>query len=155
MYGVCFFYIALRSYRDTIYTMPNLTQKTIDAFKKQLEEQKAHVEKELAEFSSKNENIKGNWEAKYPQLDKNKNVNLEEEADEVEEYTIRLPIEHAMENRLEDIAITLEKIKKGTYGTCENCNKQIPLKRLKIYPEARLCLDCLASRDLAKRDATK
>lgn len=105
-------------------------------------EQKAHVEKELSAFSTRDKNVKGDWEAKYPRLDKNENVDLEEEADEVEEYIIRLPIEHSLEKRLEDINLALEKIKKGTYGSCENCKKQIPLRRLQIYPEARLCLDC-------------
>lgn len=122
--------------------MPKLTQKTIDEFKKRLEEQKAHVEKELSAFATRDKNVKGNWEAKYPRLDKNENVDLEEEADEVEEYTTRLPIERSLETRLLDIKLALEKIEKGTYGSCENCKKQIPLRRLQIYPEARLCLDC-------------
>ena len=122
--------------------MPKLAQKTIDEFKEKLLEQKAHVEKELSAFSTRDKNVKGDWDANYPQLDKNENVDLEKEADEVEEYTIRLPIEHSLETRLLDINLALEKIKKGTYGTCENCKKQIPLKRLQIYPEARLCLDC-------------
>lgn len=122
--------------------MSRFTKKTIDEFKERLVEQRISVEKELATFSLRDKNIKGNWNAKYPRLDKNENVDLEEEADEVEEYVIRLPIEHSMEKRLEDINKALEKIKKGTYGICEKCKKQIPLKRLKIYPEASLCLDC-------------
>jgi len=125
--------------------VPKLSQKTIHELGKQLREQKATIEKELTAFSSRDKNLKGNWDANYPQFDKNENVNLEEEADEVEEYVTRLPIEHSLEKRLEDIQAALGEIKKGTYGICENCKKQIPLKRLKIYPEARLCLDCSKS----------
>jgi len=38
--------------------------------------------------------------------------------------------------------LALEKIKKGKYGVCESCGKKISQKRLKISPEARLCLKC-------------
>lgn len=126
--------------------MPKLSQKILEKFKKQLEEQKANLEKELTAFAVRNKNVKGDWNAKYPRLDKNENVNLEEEADEVEEYMIRLPIEHSLEKRLQDTNTALKNIKGGTYGMCKNCNKQIPLKRLEIYPEANVCLDCLAKR---------
>ena len=36
----------------------------------------------------------------------------------------------------------LEKIKKGKYGICEKCGKEIPLERLEVSPEARFCLKC-------------
>ena len=127
--------------------MLKLSQKTLDEFTKQLEKQRASIEKELTVFASRNKNVKGDWNAKYPRLDKNENVDLEEEANEVEEYIIRLPIEHSLEKRLQDTHTALENIRGGTYGMCKNCNKQIPLKRMEIYPEANICLDCLAKRD--------
>ena len=34
------------------------------------------------------------------------------------------------------------EIKKGKYGGCEKCQKEIPAARLKVSPEARFCLDC-------------
>lgn len=36
----------------------------------------------------------------------------------------------------------LERIEAGTYGTCENCGKPIPIERLEALPTARLCVDC-------------
>jgi DnaK suppressor protein len=36
----------------------------------------------------------------------------------------------------------LEKIKNGTYGTCENCGQKIEEARLRANPEAKLCLKC-------------
>ena len=36
----------------------------------------------------------------------------------------------------------LESLDAGTYGTCENCGKQIPLERLEAVPTATLCVDC-------------
>lgn len=36
----------------------------------------------------------------------------------------------------------LERLEAGTYGTCENCGKTIPIERLEALPTARLCVDC-------------
>jgi len=44
--------------------------------------------------------------------------------------------------QLLDINLALEKIKKGTYGKCEKCGKQISIQRLKAYPEAKYCREC-------------
>jgi RNA polymerase-binding transcription factor DksA/predicted small secreted protein len=33
-------------------------------------------------------------------------------------------------------------LEKGTYGKCSNCQKEIPLERLRAYPQAAACLDC-------------
>ena len=47
-----------------------------------------------------------------------------------------------LQKKLEDIEIALEKMKKGKYGFCERCGKQIAVSRLKILPEARYDVDC-------------
>ena len=36
----------------------------------------------------------------------------------------------------------LEKLEEGTYGTCDNCGKQIAAGRLKVSPASSLCIDC-------------
>lgn len=36
----------------------------------------------------------------------------------------------------------LSKIRKGTYGQCEKCGKQIDVRRLLAMPIASLCLKC-------------
>ncbi len=41
-----------------------------------------------------------------------------------------------------DINLALDKIDGGTYGLCEHCGGEIPRKRLKALPFARLCIDC-------------
>lgn len=40
----------------------------------------------------------------------------------------------------DNIKSSLFKIKKGTYGKCENCGKQIELGRLLAMPTAKYCL---------------
>jgi RNA polymerase-binding transcription factor DksA len=43
---------------------------------------------------------------------------------------------------LRDINLALEKIKKGNYGICEKCGKEIEIDRLEAIPEARFCKNC-------------
>lgn len=40
------------------------------------------------------------------------------------------------------IATSLTKLKKGTYGMCEKCGKQIEADRLEVMPTATLCISC-------------
>lgn len=47
-----------------------------------------------------------------------------------------------LKKRLSDIELAISKIKKGKYGTCENCDELIPIERLKLMPEARRCMSC-------------
>ena len=41
-----------------------------------------------------------------------------------------------------EIESALKRIENGTYGLCESCGEQISLERLKVNPEARLCISC-------------
>ena len=36
----------------------------------------------------------------------------------------------------------LKRIEDGTYGTCTNCGREIPVERLEANPWASLCIDC-------------
>jgi DnaK suppressor protein len=54
--------------------------------------------------------------------------------------------EHILsENRkmLERLNNALDRIKKGTYGVCIRCGNDIPAARLKLVPEALICVPCL------------
>ena len=46
------------------------------------------------------------------------------------------------ETVLAEIDAALGRIEDGTYGTCTNCGKEIPVERLEAYPWAQLCIDC-------------
>ena len=43
---------------------------------------------------------------------------------------------------MDKIEVALAKIKSGTFGTCEECEEPISLKRLQARPEAPLCIQC-------------
>ena len=98
----------------------------------------------LEVFAEKDPNLKGDWDTKFPNFGKDEagGSALEKAADEVEEYASRLPVEFSLETRLRDTNLALENIKKGEYGKCENCKKEIEEKRLKVFPAARSCMKC-------------
>lgn len=120
-----------------------MKQSFIDEQKQKLEEEKKSIEKELQKFADKNPKLKGDWDSKFPRFNQEINKHTPEDAaDEVEEYANRLPIEYNLEIRLRNINLALEKIEKENYGKCEKCGEEIPQERLKVSPEARLCLKC-------------
>ncbi|MBU0476441.1 TraR/DksA C4-type zinc finger protein, partial [Patescibacteria group bacterium] len=102
-------------------------------------EEKASIETELKKFADKDEKPSGDWDTRFPKFDA---TNLEEAANEVEEYSTLLGLEYNLEDRLKEINSALEKIGKGEYGKCEKCGKDIAQERLKVYPAAKLCLGC-------------
>lgn len=120
-----------------------MNKKLLEELKKKLEEKRIELRSELGKFAQEDKEVKGDWDTKYPKANGGSGGQvLEDAADQVEEYVTLLPIEHNLEIRLQDIDSALEKIKKDKYGKCEDCNKNIPEERLKIYPEARLCNKC-------------
>ena len=45
-------------------------------------------------------------------------------------------------SELVEIDDALERLSQGTYGTCEECDVEIGVKRLTVRPEARYCVSC-------------
>jgi DnaK suppressor protein len=120
-----------------------MDKKLLQELKEKLEKEKATIEKELEKFAKKDEKLKGDWDTRFPQWNgKGGSSAMEEEADEVEEYSTLLPIEHSLEKKIHDINSALENIKRGRYGICRKCRKPIEIERLKIYPEAKTCVRC-------------
>lgn len=111
-----------------------------DFFEKELKKRKRLIEKILKQIAKKDEKIKDNWKAIFPLF--GEDISLEAKADEVEEYDQRVLQEHFLELKLKEIKEALQKIKKGTYGICEKCGKEIEKERLKILPEAKFCSKC-------------
>ncbi len=121
-----------------------MNNKLLQELKENLEKQKAEIEKQLKGFATKDEKLKGDWDTRFPKFNGGEtgSAALEKAADEVEEYSTLLSLEHNLETRLRDINLALEKIQKKKYGKCEKCGKDILIERLKIYPEAKICSMC-------------
>lgn len=46
------------------------------------------------------------------------------------------------EQELREIHEALDHISKGEYGSCEMCDDDIGIHRLKVKPHAKYCIDC-------------
>jgi DnaK suppressor protein len=120
-----------------------MDKKIQEELKEKLEQEKKDIEKELKTFADKDPDLKSDWDTRFPEGSKGAGGSaLEDAADQVEEYITRLPVEYALELRLKNIDLAFEKMEKGNYGICENCGKEISEDRLRIYPAARICLNC-------------
>lgn len=113
----------------------------LEKLRQELLTKKQRLERELSGFATKDPNLKGDWDSRYPQVEGGAG-SLEESASEVEEYSTSLPIEHSLELQLQNVNLALEKMEKGSYGKCENCAKEISEERLLAMPEARFCQEC-------------
>lgn len=51
------------------------------------------------------------------------------------------------EDTLGMIDAALDRIERGTYGTCQECEGPIPKTRLNAIPHASLCVKCASLRD--------
>ena len=47
-------------------------------------------------------------------------------------------------NKLNQVEVALEKVAQDKYGTCEQCEAEIPEARLEIMPYAEFCTQCLS-----------
>jgi len=109
--------------------------------KEKLEREKFLIETELKKIAKQDQKLKGDWDTEYPSFNGGAG-RLEEEADEVQEYVNLLAVEYSLESRLQKINSALERIKKGAYGKCKKCKKEISIERLKVCPEAEFCNKC-------------
>ncbi|MBI4709354.1 MAG: TraR/DksA C4-type zinc finger protein [Candidatus Portnoybacteria bacterium] len=112
----------------------------IQKLKKDLEEDKEKVEKELESIAKKDGKVKGDYDTRFPDFGTAQSP--DESALEVAAFESTLPVEYALEVKLQDINNALAKIKSGDYGQCEKCSKPIDEKRLEVMPEARTCTKC-------------
>jgi len=58
------------------------------------------------------------------------------------ERTEILGLVESLKHQLDDVDAALAHIKAGTYGTCDNCGKEIGAARMEFRPVSVLCVDC-------------
>jgi RNA polymerase-binding protein DksA len=65
---------------------------------------------------------------------------------DVATYTLDREIDYTLEENEERVLAAidgaLERIEKGTFGTCRGCGRQIALERLEALPYTTQCIDC-------------
>ncbi|MEK7078083.1 MAG: hypothetical protein AAB911_00790 [Patescibacteria group bacterium] len=113
-----------------------MEQSLLDELKLSLEKEKNNLTQELRGIAAPDKNVKGDWDAKYENL----GDSWDENAQEVTEYATRVPLEHELEIRLQQVELALKKIDDSTYGICEVCKSVMDENRLKANPAAATCV---------------
>ena len=63
------------------------------------------------------------------------------------EQEVAIGLLETEEQRLEEIAAALQRIEDGTFGRCQECNKEIAKERLQAIPYTRFCISCANQED--------
>ncbi|PJE60014.1 MAG: hypothetical protein COU85_00535 [Candidatus Portnoybacteria bacterium CG10_big_fil_rev_8_21_14_0_10_44_7] len=123
--------------------MAYFTKEELKKYESKLLGLKKQLEQDLENFAKKDPKLKGDYDTKYPDFGTSQSI--DEEALEVANYESNLSLEYNLELRLKDITEALQRIKKGTYGRCQqkSCSGFVRKERLDIYPEAKYCMRCL------------
>jgi DnaK suppressor protein len=72
---------------------------------------------------------------------------MADQGTETERREITSQILSTRREALFEIDHALQKVNQGKYGVCERCGKPIAKRRLKILPQARLCIKCSTGQD--------
>lgn len=106
-------------------------------YKEKLETEKKQLEEELSDIARYDEES-GMWEA-IPDQDLTGEIDDNDAADRFEDFEKRSAVLTTLQARLTDINVALDKIARGTYGTCEVSGEPIEKERLDANPAARTC----------------
>ncbi len=107
-----------------------LTQNEINTIRTKLEAERNELLEHIAVLSGGN----GQYAGRNP-----------DRSDLASAYTVqdrRLAILSVEQSKLQEVTAALERIKTGTYGTCDKCGKPIAPERLLAIPYAKLCMAC-------------
>jgi DnaK suppressor protein len=114
-----------------------MEQKELAELKEALIKQKTELEENLSRIAKPVDN-KGDYKTSFEEI----GTDREDNATEVEQYADTLPVEITLENKLQAVIEALEKMEKGTYGICAECDETIKIDRLRANPSARRCIKC-------------
>ncbi len=109
-------------------------------YKIRIEEMLKEITEELKTVGVHNPENPDDWVAVPEHLSGNE-PDLNDAADNVEEWNERRALVATLETRYNNIKKSLVKIEEGSYGTCEVCKKEIEERRLDANPVSRTCME--------------
>jgi RNA polymerase-binding protein DksA len=117
---------------------PKFDRKMLASIKTSLIEMQTELQHELEEIEEAAFNVS--------QSEMSGEVGYDEDYADAGSFTFErekdLSIANNVQDLLEKISRSLEKIDDGTYGICESCGLPIEAPRLKALPHALLCVKC-------------
>jgi DnaK suppressor protein len=63
--------------------------------------------------------------------------------DAMQAQQMALEIRRRNQTRLQQIELAIRRMERGEYGVCVRCEEEIPLARLRVRPEAQVCVRCM------------
>ncbi len=69
-------------------------------------------------------------------------LHLADLATDTQQQEMSFAFMESEQGQLQAIEDSLESLRDGTFGSCENCDREIAFDRLRAIPYARLCLEC-------------
>jgi RNA polymerase-binding protein DksA len=115
-----------------------MDEQTLNALRSRLENERQRLENEIAELRDSAVKATTYLENETDAYDDH----LADDASEVFEREKDLALLHNLEHELDGVKHALERIERGTYGTCEECGRLIAEKRLLARPMATTCIEC-------------
>lgn len=115
-----------------------MKKSTLKEIKTKLLEEKTNLEKELVKFAHQSKNDPNDYKADFPDYGNDETEN----SNEVATYDVNLTLEATLEKELRDVNKSLERIKKGEYGTCKYCKQPMGDDRLLARPTSSACVTC-------------
>ncbi len=115
-----------------------LNEEDIKKIKNELIARREQITKDLRDIVNNADGTESTKKVKFPEYgDK-----LDENAQEIDEYTTNLATDRVLEGTIRDIDKALERIEKGEYGICKYCHNPIAKKRMQARPVASACVEC-------------
>ena len=115
-----------------------LAKSTLKRFREQLKEERSRLEQIITELEEEREQARLNETA----TERNPDVDSVEGGTMAFEYEKELSLVENARDLLRKVGHAEERIKKGKYGICEMCGKDIPVARLGVLPYVTTCVDC-------------
>jgi DnaK suppressor protein len=116
-----------------------MDQAFLDRMKKALEDEKARLERELAQFSHRNPKAADTeYDANFPNSGDNEDENASDDA----QFSDNLSLEDELVKALRDVESALKLFATGKYGFCKYCNQPIDERRLIARPTSTSCIQC-------------
>ena len=123
-------------------TLCVMTKDELKKLDESLAKRETELVSQLEEIAGKNPAVEGDYKVTIPDYGSGDTEN----ANEVSDLDRNFALEQELDAKLRQIRKAREKLKQGTYGTCETCSSSIQQERLKAMPIAHLCIKCAEQR---------
>lgn len=119
-----------------------LAKSTLTRFRKQLEDEHTRLAALIEEMEQEREEARLAESA----AERSPDPNSVEGGSMVFEFEKELSVAANAQDLLDKVIAAEGRIKKGTYGVCQECGKPIPVTRLDALPYVSTCVECASKR---------